>query len=60
MIALRDSKGRVVGRRDEFRRYPVSEEAKASGKIRQLSVGPLLARAVQSIHEETSVSALFL
>jgi len=39
---------------------PLSEEAKACGKIRQLSVGPLLARAVQSIHEETSVSALFL
>ena len=39
---------------------PLSEEAKACGKIRQLSVGPLLARAVQSIHEETSVSILFL
>jgi ribose-phosphate pyrophosphokinase len=39
---------------------PLSEEAKACGKIRQLSVGPLLARAVQSIHEETSVSVLFL
>jgi len=39
---------------------PLSAEAKGCGKIRQLSVGPLLARAVQSIHEETSVSALFL
>jgi len=38
---------------------PLSPEAKACGKIRQLSVAPLLARAVQSIHEETSVSALF-
>ena len=38
---------------------PLSEAAKACGKIRQLSVAPLLARAVQSIHEETSVSALF-
>lgn len=37
----------------------LSEEAKACGKIRQLSVAPLLARAVQSIHEETSVSMLF-
>jgi ribose-phosphate pyrophosphokinase len=39
---------------------PLSFEARACGKIRQLSVAPLLARAVQSIHEETSVSALFL
>ncbi|HTA43274.1 MAG TPA: ribose-phosphate pyrophosphokinase [Bryobacteraceae bacterium] len=39
---------------------PLSKEAKACGKIRSLSVAPLLARAVQSIHEETSISALFL
>lgn len=38
---------------------PLSPEARASHKIRSLSVGPLLARAIQSIHEETSVSALF-
>jgi ribose-phosphate pyrophosphokinase len=38
---------------------PLSEAAKACGKIRQLSVAALLARAVQSIHEETSVSMLF-
>jgi len=38
---------------------PLSKEARACGKIRSLSVAPLLARAVQSIHEETSISALF-
>ena len=38
---------------------PLSAAAKECGKIKQLSVAPLLARAVQSIHEETSVSILF-
>jgi ribose-phosphate pyrophosphokinase len=38
---------------------PLSDEAERCGKIRQLSVASLLARAVQSIHEETSVSILF-
>ena len=39
---------------------PLSEEAKGSSKIKSLSVAPLLARAIQSIHEETSVSILFV
>lgn len=39
---------------------PLSPEARACGKITQLSVAPLLASAIQSIHEETSVSRLFL
>jgi ribose-phosphate pyrophosphokinase len=39
---------------------PLTEEAKNSKKIKFLSVAPLLARAIQSIHEETSVSSLFL
>ena len=39
---------------------PLSDEAKRSKKIKSLSVAPLLARAIQSIHEETSVSSLFL
>jgi len=39
---------------------PLSEEARQCGRIRTLSVAPLLARAIQSIHEETSVSRLFV
>jgi len=39
---------------------PLSEEARKCAKVRALPVAPLLARAVQSIHEETSVSILFL
>jgi len=39
---------------------PLSEEARHSSKIKFLSVAPLLARAIQSIHEETSVSSLFV
>jgi ribose-phosphate pyrophosphokinase len=39
---------------------PLTEEGRRCPKIRQLSVAPLLASAVQSIHEETSVSRLFL
>ena len=39
---------------------PLSEAAQRSSKIRALSVGKLLATAVQSIHEETSISVLFV
>jgi len=39
---------------------PLSEEAQRSSRIRSLSVGKLLATAVQSIHEETSISVLFI
>lgn len=39
---------------------PLRPEAAACGKIRVLSVARLLARAIQSIHEETSVSTLFV
>jgi ribose-phosphate pyrophosphokinase len=38
---------------------PLRPEAEACGKIRTLSVAPLLARAIQSIHEGGSVSTLF-
>ncbi len=39
---------------------PLCEMAQKSDKIRALSIGPLLARAIQSIHEGGSVSRLFI
>lgn len=39
---------------------PLRPEACACGKIRVLSVARLLARAIQSINQETSVSSLFV
>jgi ribose-phosphate pyrophosphokinase len=39
---------------------PLKEEARNCGRIRTLSVAPLLSRAIQSIHEATSVSTLFI
>jgi ribose-phosphate pyrophosphokinase len=39
---------------------PLTAEAQACRKIRTLSVAPLLARAIQSIHEGGSVSTLFI
>ena len=39
---------------------PLRPDAAACNKIRVLSVAGLLARAIQSIHEETSVSSLFV
>ena len=39
---------------------PLNGEAKATGKIKVLSVAELLARGIRSIHEETSISALFI
>ena len=39
---------------------PLSPRASACGKIHQLSVAPMLAGAIESIYEETSVSRLFL
>jgi ribose-phosphate pyrophosphokinase len=39
---------------------PLRPEAQNCGKVRQLSVAPLLAGAIQSIHEETSISRMFV
>jgi ribose-phosphate pyrophosphokinase len=39
---------------------PLSEEGRQSSRIKSLSVAKLLAEAIRSIHEETSVSVLFV
>jgi ribose-phosphate pyrophosphokinase len=39
---------------------PLNDAAKKVPKIKVLSVAPLLARGIQSIHEETSISELFI
>jgi len=39
---------------------PLTDAAKQVSKIKVLSIAGLIGRAIQSIHEETSVSRLFL
>jgi ribose-phosphate pyrophosphokinase len=39
---------------------PLSEEAQSCGKIKSLSVSALLAEAIHRIHNEDSVSSLFV
>jgi ribose-phosphate pyrophosphokinase len=39
---------------------PLNDAAQKLSKIKVLSVAPLLARGIQSIHEETSISELFI
>ncbi len=39
---------------------PLSEEAKRCCRIKSLSIAKLMADAIRSIHEETSVSTLFV
>jgi ribose-phosphate pyrophosphokinase len=39
---------------------PLTDEASRCSRIKTLSVAPLLARAIQSIHEDGSVSTLFI
>jgi ribose-phosphate pyrophosphokinase len=39
---------------------PLGEQADNCSRIKQLSVAPLLAKAIQSIHEDGSVSTLFV
>ena len=38
---------------------PLKPEMAATGKVTQLSVGPLLAQAIYNIHNKKSISALF-
>jgi ribose-phosphate pyrophosphokinase len=38
---------------------PLSADAEREPKIKKLSIAGLIGRAIQSIHEETSVSKLF-
>ena len=39
---------------------PIAEAAMKMGKIKVLSVADLLARGIRSIHEESSISELFI
>jgi ribose-phosphate pyrophosphokinase len=39
---------------------PLSDEGRKSKKIKSLSIAKLMADAIRSIHEETSVSTLFV
>jgi ribose-phosphate pyrophosphokinase len=39
---------------------PLSPDAAASSKIRVISIAPLVAAAIQSVHFEESVSSLFV
>jgi len=39
---------------------PLAETAKREPKIKVLTIAGLIGRAIQSIHEETSVSKLFM
>lgn len=39
---------------------PLKDEARASERIRTLSIAPLLGRAIRSIHENGSISTLFV
>ena len=39
---------------------PLSEAARNSSRIKSLSIAPLMADAIRSIHDETSVSTLFV
>ncbi len=54
---INDSKIKEVAVSDSI---PLSDAARASGKITVLSVAHLFARGIQSIHEESSISALFI
>ncbi len=58
--AIRRIEGSSLGEVVVSNSIPLREEALRSPRIRSLSVAPLLARAIQSIHEGGSVSTLFV
>jgi ribose-phosphate pyrophosphokinase len=58
--ALRQIENSVLTELVVSNSIPLREEARRCGKIRQLSVAPLLAEAIRSIYEETSISRLFV
>ena len=58
--AVRNIQGSMIKEVVVTNTIPLSEEAAKEPKITVLSIAGLIGRAIQSIHEETSVSKLFM